>query len=184
MKTNVLLRAATLADCAQAILNRQLIDAEEHRSTMAVPALDARMRDWLANDYRAIVAERGKHLVGYVLARRDDDALYVRQLFVVPAERRRGLGRRLVAAIAADASDALRLRLDVLVHNAPALAFWRSIGFVDYAITLERGRNNARAPELARSAKRCPTPKWKAHRDRIFRHHRSCPLYTVIRIPA
>ena len=107
---------------------------------MDVPALDARMRGWFANDYRATVAERGKKLVGYVLARRDDDALYLRQLFVIAAERRQGLGRKLVDAIAAGTIDVAHLRLDALVHNVAALAFWRSIGFIEYAITLERPR--------------------------------------------
>jgi len=149
----VRLRLATLADCAHlAVLNRQLIDAERHRNTMDVPALDARMRGWLLNDYRAIVAERGKGFVGYVLARRDDDGLYLRQLYVIAGERRRGLGRGLVEAIEADAPDALRLRLDVLVGNAAALIFWRSIGFLDYAIALDRAANVSAAPAPLPSA--------------------------------
>ncbi len=153
----VRLRRATLADCAHlAVLNRQLIDAERHRNTMDVPALDARMRGWLASDYRAIVAEEGKHLVGYALARRDrgddDRALHLRQLFVIADLRRRGLGRRLVEAIEADAPDALRLYLDVLVGNADALMFWRSIGFVDYSIALERAANVSATPAPLSSA--------------------------------
>lgn len=30
-----------------------------------------------------------------------------------------------------------RLTVEVLVKNAPALAFWRAVGYTDYSLTLE-----------------------------------------------
>ena len=34
-------------------------------------------------------------------------------------------------------ADAPRVRIDVLVGNAGAIAFWRAVGFRDYCLTME-----------------------------------------------
>jgi ribosomal protein S18 acetylase RimI-like enzyme len=136
---DVVIRPATVVDAkALASLNRQLILDEGHRNTMSIEQLETRMHGWLATEYRAIVAATGASIVGYALARdQEPGSLHLRQLFVEVERRRSGLGRRLVAEITAS-TPLRRLRVDVLIGNAVALSFWRSIGFVDYAITLER----------------------------------------------
>jgi ribosomal protein S18 acetylase RimI-like enzyme len=58
--------------------------------------------------------------------------LYVQDLYIDPAARGRGLGRRLLAESARDGHAVLGttfLRLAVLSHNAGAIAFYRRLGF-------------------------------------------------------
>jgi GNAT superfamily N-acetyltransferase len=56
--------------------------------------------------------------------------IWLEDLFVRPAHRRNGLGRALLAAVAAVAAerDCARLEWSALDWNEPALAFYRSIG--------------------------------------------------------
>ncbi len=58
--------------------------------------------------------------------------IYLEDIFVLPEWRGRGVGRALLAALAAVAVDAGYARLDwsVLEWNEPALAFYRSLGAV------------------------------------------------------
>ena len=53
--------------------------------------------------------------------------------------RRRGIGRSAMNWLRENCwSDAERVRLDVLVGNTSGIAFWRSVGFADYCLTMER----------------------------------------------
>ncbi len=90
-------RQATLNDCAVlAELNHQLIRDEGHRNRMTVPELEQRMRGWLQAEYSAVVFEDGEEIVTYALYREQTDEIYLRQLFVVGARRRQGIGRQAV----------------------------------------------------------------------------------------
>jgi GNAT superfamily N-acetyltransferase len=121
-----------------AALNRQLIDDEGHRDTMSIAELADRMRAFLAADYRAALFERDGRLVAYALWAERGDGLYLRQFFVVREARRGGIGRQAMAILRQEAwpQDA-RLYLEVLTGNTRGLAFWRALGFADYALTLE-----------------------------------------------
>jgi GNAT superfamily N-acetyltransferase len=132
-------RHATLEDCALlAQLNRQLIDDEGHRNRMSVPELEQRMRGWLAGEYRGVIFEDGGEVVAYALFREQSDDIYLRQLFVVRERRRQGIGRRAVEILRSQVWPATkRLTVDVLVANGKAVAFWRSVGYTDYCLTLE-----------------------------------------------
>jgi ribosomal protein S18 acetylase RimI-like enzyme len=63
---------------------------------------------------------------------------YITDIYVDPRFRRRGIGRRLVEAaeewFAARGMD--HVRLQVAAANEAGLAFWRSVGFGDYFLTL------------------------------------------------
>jgi len=75
--------------------------------------------------------------VGYALYRLDDAGVYLRHFFIAREQRRRGLGRCAVALLLERvAPRGSRVSLQVLNHNAAALAFWRAIGFADSAQTL------------------------------------------------
>src|SRR5436190_3730730 len=90
-------RPATLDDCSLlAELNHQLIRDERHRNKMNVAQLEQRMRNWLAEDYRAILFEENGQVVAYALFREQPEEIYLRQLFVVRDRRRHGIGRRAV----------------------------------------------------------------------------------------
>ena len=63
----------------------------------------------------------------------------MRQLFVDRAQRRRGLGRRIVEVLREEIFPrGVRVTIQVLVHNERAIAFWRAVGFRDHAIAMIR----------------------------------------------
>ena len=119
-------------------LNHQLIRDQGHRNPMDVVQLEERMRGWLGSgEYRAYIFEDGGEVVAYALVRESDDEVHLRQLFVVRHRRREGIGRRAVRALFALWPRDKRWTVSVLVKNAPAVAFWRAMGYVDYDLTLE-----------------------------------------------
>lgn len=132
-------RAATAAD-AEVLgrLNHQLIRDEGHRNPMQVDELVERMRGWLTADgYEALLGFDGDTVVAYVLWRDEPDCVYLRQIFVQREHRRQGVARHLMLSVFERWPDK-RLTVDVLAGNARALAFWRRMGYRDYAVLLER----------------------------------------------
>jgi len=132
-------RPATLDDCPLlAELNHQLIRDEGHRNRMTVRELEERMRAWLSGEYRAVIYEEESAVIAYALFREQPEEIYLRQLFVVRQRRRQGVGRKAVEILRSDIwPQSKRLTVDVLVTNKAALAFWRSVGYRDYCLTLE-----------------------------------------------
>ena len=132
-------RFADPSDCPLlAELNQQLIRDEGHRNRMTVPELEQRMRSWLAGDYRAVMFEERGEVVAYALFCEQADEIYLRQLFVVRHRRRQGVGRRAVETLRSEVwPKTKRLSVEVLVQNEAAVAFWRAMGYRDYALTLE-----------------------------------------------
>jgi predicted acetyltransferase len=132
-------RCATLNDCALlAELNHQLIRDEGHRNPMTVPELEQRMKGWLASEYEAVIFEDGGGIVAYALYREQPEEIYLRQLFVVRNQRRKGIGRLAMELLRSKIwPKHKRLTVEVLVQNEAAIAFWRSAGYKDYSLTLE-----------------------------------------------
>jgi GNAT superfamily N-acetyltransferase len=132
-------RPASLADApALGRLNHLLIRDEGHRNPMGECELVERMRAWLADDgYEALLGFDGDDLVAYVLWRDEPDCVYLRQIFVQREHRRQGVARHLMLSVFERWPDK-RLVVDVLAGNARALAFWRRMGYRDYAVMLER----------------------------------------------
>jgi ribosomal protein S18 acetylase RimI-like enzyme len=97
---------------------------------------------------RIFVAEEDGAVVGFVgvLARvvpEPDEAqayAYVSDLVVLPAYRRRGIGRALLerAEAYARGEGARVLRVGVLAKNEAAAGLYRSLGFGDYTIQLNK----------------------------------------------
>lgn len=132
-------RPASADDCVLlARLNRELIRDEGHRNPMTWRELEDRMRGWLAGEYRAALFEESGETVGYALYRQQPEGVHLRQFFIVRHRRRVGLGRRAVEILRSEVwpSDK-RITVDVLVANLAAVAFWRTVGFDDYCLTLE-----------------------------------------------
>jgi GNAT superfamily N-acetyltransferase len=117
--------------------NHQLIRDEGHRNPMNVAELAERMRKWLRGEYRAVVFSEAEP-VAYALFKQDDALIYLRQLFVRRDRRRTGIGRSVVEILRRELwpSDA-RLTVEVLCQNHGGVAFWRSVGYRDYSLTLE-----------------------------------------------
>ena len=121
-----------------AAMNHRLIRDEGHRNPMNIEQLTDRMADWLTGEYEATVIEHDGADIGYALFRREPEHVYLRQFYIEPTHRRQGLGRSAMRWLRDNAwQDSQRIRLDVLTHNDRAIAFWRSVGFVDYCVTME-----------------------------------------------
>ncbi len=118
-------------------MNRQLIQDEGHRNLMTLPELYRRIQRWLAEEYRALIIQDDAMVIGYILFRRDTDWLYIRQFFIVPAFRRKGLGKLAIQKLREDVWRNTKIRLDVLVGNFHGVAFWESAGFSGYSLTME-----------------------------------------------
>ncbi|MBN1359771.1 MAG: GNAT family N-acetyltransferase [Sedimentisphaerales bacterium] len=62
----------------------------------------------------------------------------VPKLFVKRGYRRCGIGREAIDILRRQVCPAReRLTVDVLTANEAGIAFWRSVGFTDYCLTLE-----------------------------------------------
>lgn len=120
-------------------LNAQLIRDEGHRNPMTVTELAERMLSWLrGGEYEAVLFEDAAVVTGYALFRREAEHVYLRQLFVRPEFRRHGIGRQAINWLWHNAWRGVpRLRIEVLVGNVNGQAFWRSIGFREYCLTME-----------------------------------------------
>lgn len=133
-------RVAGTADLpVLAELNRQLIEDEGHSNPMSVAELEDRMRGWIARAYTAVLFTENGRVVGYALYRTDNTGIFLRQFFICRGERGKGLGRQAMARLCRCVWPAGALvTLEALAANRAGLAFWRALGFEDYAVTLRR----------------------------------------------
>ena len=100
------------------------------------PWSEGNFADSLKAGYSAWLLEEGDACLGYYVVMQVVDELHVLNLAVAPAQRRRGLGRRLLEHALAGARErgAVRALLEVRVSNAPAIALYRAEGFTDLAV--------------------------------------------------
>ncbi len=140
-------RLASMTDCPLlGMLNRELILDEGHRNRMSVSELEERMKGWLAGEYRGVIFEEGGVIMGYALFRPDEEEIYLRQLFIVREQRRKGYGREAMRILREEIwPKDKRLTVDVLVKNDAAVKFWSGVGYRDYALTLEMMPSEERA---------------------------------------
>jgi len=119
-------------------MNRLLIEDENHHNTMTVMQLQRRMRSWLATDYVGVIFEREGRFAAYVVYIENSVQVYIRHFFVSREFRRMGVGSQAIRILLDQVLPSnKRLLVDALSANVPAVEFWRSVGFSDYAITLE-----------------------------------------------
>ena len=117
--------------------NHQLIRDEGHRNPMTVEQLAERMKGWLQGEYRAVLFSSDE-AVAYALFKPEKEMIYLRQFFVRRDRRRAGIGRAAFAMLKEQIwSSGVRLTVDVLCQNHSGVAFWRSLGYRDYSLTLE-----------------------------------------------
>jgi GNAT superfamily N-acetyltransferase len=117
--------------------NHQLIRDEGHRNPMTVEQLAERMREWLDGEYRAVIFSEDDP-VAYALFREEEDRIYLRQFFVRRDRRRSGVGRTAFGILRKEFwPSGVRLTVDVLCRNTAGVAFWHSLGYQDYCLTLE-----------------------------------------------
>jgi GNAT superfamily N-acetyltransferase len=135
-------RFATVDDAPLlAAMNARLIRDEGHRCRLSLVELQERHAGWLSGEYLAVMFGAVDRIAGYALYKHEPEWIYLRQFFVEPEYRRQGIGRRAIAWLMENAwSSAPRIRLDVLVGNHDARAFWQSLGFRQYCVTMELER--------------------------------------------
>jgi GNAT superfamily N-acetyltransferase len=146
MSVDLVLRPAGVADIpALAHMNRQLIVDEGARNPMTLEELEARFAYLLFEQWTVDLFERDGETVGYALHRYEPNItepsgreIHLRHFFIVREWRGRGLGRaafqRLLATRYRPGDG---LFLDVLRTNPGGRAFWRGLGLVPYAETME-----------------------------------------------
>jgi GNAT superfamily N-acetyltransferase len=136
----VALRAAAPAD-VPTILRFVKELATYEREPDAVKATEADLQRVLFGDRRyaeAILAEEGALPLGFAIFFHNfstwegKPGIYLEDLYVTPDARGKGVGRALLARLAALAveRDCARLEWSVLDWNEPAIAFYRSLGAV------------------------------------------------------
>lgn len=137
---NIQYRIATTNDAALlAPMNAQLIRDEGHRNAMTLQQLTDRMSEWLTKDYQAIVIDVDGAHIGYALFCLEPEFVYLRQIFVKPEMRRKGIAKNAIDWLRKNIwKNHPRIRIDVLVENQTGIAFWRSVGFSEYCMTMEK----------------------------------------------
>ncbi len=144
MQAPVVIRPATMEDAAAI--------AGLHAGAFAHPWTVLTIESMLAERIvGADVAEQRGRVIGFVITRTAADEAEILSIAVEPGRRGRGVGAKLVEA----RCEALALRritkvfLEVEDGNAPALALYRRLGFVEigrrvgYYRTAEGGRQDA-----------------------------------------
>lgn len=92
----------------------------------------AEIRSFLARPGRvALAAEADGELAGFAIAERRGSRGHIVTIDVAPSARRRGLGKRLLAALLGrlEEDGARQIRLEVDVRNTSAMRFYERMGF-------------------------------------------------------
>ena len=130
---------ATHADVDQlAVLNKYLIEDEQHPNSMNVQQLAERMSGWLQTEYIGYLAWIDDRIVAYCLFRDDGDFNYLRQLYVDRGFRRQAIATQLLDWMYTTIWTDKKVRLGVLAHNEGAIAFYKQYGFEIKALQLEK----------------------------------------------
>ncbi|WP_219836783.1 GNAT family N-acetyltransferase [Paenibacillus sp. R14(2021)] len=127
-------------------MNRQLILDEQSENPMSLDELEARMLKLMASGYTCAILRLDAAIAGYALyqlRRHPYDAerqeIYLRQYYIEPAYRGRGIGRAGVQLLQERAfPPGATVIIDVLSSNPAGERFWRSAGFEAYAITMRK----------------------------------------------
>jgi ribosomal protein S18 acetylase RimI-like enzyme len=130
---------ATLADVKiLAALNKRLIEDEQHPNPMNVDQLAERMGNWLQAEYRGYLVIVAERITAYCLYRDDGKYYYLRHLYVDRDFRRRGIATQLLDWMYDNIWTDKKVRLDVLIHNEGAIAFYKQYGFKLRVLRLEK----------------------------------------------
>ena len=121
-----------------AVLNKRLIEDEGHPNPMSVEELAERMGGWLQGEYRGYLMIIADRIVAYCLYRDDGDTYYLRQLYVDRDFRRQGIATQMLDWMYANIWTDKKVRLDVLIHNQNAIAFYERYGFEIRVLRMEK----------------------------------------------
>jgi ribosomal protein S18 acetylase RimI-like enzyme len=119
-------------------MNKELIEDEKSENPMTISELTNRMKDFLNNDWKAILLVMGDQIVGYALyqervdVNRKNNTVYLRQYYIRRQYRRRGLGKSGIDLLRTKLFQNSTISLDVLESNPGGERFWEEIGFKKY----------------------------------------------------
>jgi len=119
-------------------MNLELIQDEGHDNPMNLAQLHSRMANWLEGEYSVALFEKNEKFIGYALWRIESEFVYLRQFFISRSERRNGFGSVIIQKLLSLYWIEKKVRLEVLIQNKSAREFWRSVGFYEYCVTMER----------------------------------------------
>ncbi len=114
--------------------------AEAHLPTLAAleaccfadPWSETALREELTNPHaRFAVALCDGTVAGYLGCHHIADEGFIANIAVFPEQRRKGVAKALVEHAITQAAALFRLTLEVRASNAPAIALYRSLGFVE-----------------------------------------------------
>lgn len=121
-----------------AILNKRLIVDEGFPNPMTVEQLAERMSGWLQAEYHGYLGKVGHYIAAYCLYRDDGGNYYLRHLYVDRDFRRQGLATQLLNWMFKNIWVDKKVRLDVLIHNQNAIAFYQKYGFETRVLRMEK----------------------------------------------
>ena len=133
-----IIRKATRADIPQILAFIRALAEYEHLSDAVVLTEDDLERDGFGPRpfFECLIADHDGHPAGYALyffnysTFAGRPGIYLEDLFVDPALRGQGIGKALLANVAAEAkkNNCARFEWSVLGWNKPAIDFYRSVG--------------------------------------------------------
>ena len=144
----IILRHATLMDVpVLADMNRMLREDELSPRTKDLAWLTERMHEWVINQvYTVVVMQRGDEIIGYASFRTEADLvnpnqhnLFLRQFFIKPVYRRRGIGQAMFTRVEKEFfPQGVNITLEVLNGNIQGRSFWEALGFQAFSVTYRR----------------------------------------------
>jgi ribosomal protein S18 acetylase RimI-like enzyme len=138
------LRSATLHDTPHlAHMNKRLIEDEGSSNPMTLEQLETRLRSWLNTEWRGVLFLNSTKVVGYAIYRLQrqefdgHDTVYIRHYYIERDYRRFGFGTEALQKLRSEVFPKnTTVYLEVLVHNDRGRAFWESLGFSEYSLTM------------------------------------------------
>lgn len=128
---------ATISDLSQlTAMNIQLRHAEKADTAMTPHQVNKRMHQFIcAKNIRIYLLKQKENILGYALINTARQPLYLRQLFIKEAYRRRGYGVFLLTEILKK-YESETFDVDVMVWNEDAIRFYENFGFKQRFISL------------------------------------------------
>lgn len=118
-----------------AMMNKQLIEDEQHDNPMDVEALKERMREFILGEYEAYLFKEAEVIKGYALVNQTRKPAYVRQFFITRDSRRSGIGKACFQLLAVELK-AEQLDVEVMYWNEQGYKFWKALGFEERSVYL------------------------------------------------
>lgn len=116
-----------------AVLNKQLIEDEQHDNKMNLEQLRERMKGFIHSDYKAYLFENDFKTIGYALVDHTRNPLYLRQFFICRDVRRQGYGKTAFHELL-KYLDTETVDIEVMAWNERGIGFWRALGFKERSI--------------------------------------------------